>query len=168
MIALTVLSFFSLQLKAQDLPPDNSCPPFTENTEFCFENSNEFGDGCERTVCISYVPKPGAESALGNCTAPPTGAFCVTLQAGETGCINVPHPAGNISDWFDITFTIHTTVSSTLSEYLDPALDNSIENQSGTTLYEKGGCDPNHWTRLKTFDGRFFVITPAYLTGTGG
>lgn len=167
MIAVASLSLLNLQLKAQDLPPNNPCPPFSETTEFCFENDNEFG-GCERTVCISYTPKQNAPTSLGNCAAPPNGAFCVTLDAGETGCISIPHPAGNISDWFDMTFTIHTTVTSTLSTYLDPALDNSIENQSGTTLYETGGCHPNYWTRLTTVDGRFFVITDTFLTGTGG
>jgi|AntRauTorckE5430_2_1112549.scaffolds.fasta_scaffold10343_2 hypothetical protein len=169
MIAFAVLSFFSLQLKAQNLPPNNPCPPFSESTEFCFENSTEYyASGCERTICITYTPRPNPPLPLGNCPAPAPNSLCITLQAGATGCINVPHPAGNISDWFDMTFTVHTTSSSSQSTFSDSELDDSIENQSSTTLFENGGCDPSHTLKLITFDGRFFTIYEVYTLGTGG
>jgi hypothetical protein len=169
MIAIFVFSVLSQNLNAQDLPPDNPCPPFTESTEFCFENSTEYyAFGCERTICITYTPKPSTGSLLSQCPAPAPGAFCITLQAGETGCINIPHPAGNISDWFDLTFTVHTTSSSTFTAFTDPALDLSIENESATLLFENGGCDPNNTLKLTSLDGRFFIIYEVYLLGTGG
>ena len=162
MLAALLLGFATL---AQDgTPPYNPCPPFSASTEFCFENSVEYATPCERTVCINYSPKPDKIAALANCTQPPSGAFCITLQPGETGCVQVPHPAGDFSDWFNIEISVRSSASGATVYFNDNSLQNAIENE--VPYYspgEIGGCESWHTVKLNTTDGRNFVIKETYL-----
>ena len=162
-LAVSALMIFSAlllspTLKAQDQPYSGPpCPPNWSTTQFCFENS-ESGTACERTVCITYTIKPDKLAAMGQCAMAPDN-LCVTLLPGEVGCINVSHPITNISDWYDLTITVHTTSTSTLTAFKDPVLDSSIENQTGYTSNPlRGGCYANSRLVLSTSDGRHFVI----------
>jgi hypothetical protein len=104
---------------------------------------------------------------MGQCAMAPDN-LCVTLLPGEVGCINVSHPITNISDWFDLTITVHTTSTSTLSAFTGSALDASISNESIYNGEKRGGCGGrggSHTIVLDSDDGRNFLITEIYTLG---
>ena len=156
---------FAFSQEGQEGQVNNPClQEFTEVTTLCFENSSQNKPACIRTICVKYNVKPDKLALLGNCPFPSEG-FCLTLGIDETGCINLPHPAGDLTDWFDLEITVFSHASYASVSFDGPGLETSIKNQTGYISHKSGGCNPNYKVLLETINGRDFVITEVYLLG---
>ncbi len=129
-------------------------------------------ENCEKTICISFTVKPEKRAEMANCVVSPNPAsFCVTLNVGENGCISIPHPAGEFSDWYNMSINIFSPATQTSAVFDDNQLQLSLANESYFEAVDQtggGGCANTHFTQLITSDGRNFLITNLYLTNTGG
>jgi len=95
-------------LFAQDSIVRNPClVEFDQTTTFCFDNSIKNEPAYSKTFCIHLKVKPEKIALLGNCAFPDKG-FCIRLGPGESGCMDLLHPYGNLEDWFEVDTTIST------------------------------------------------------------
>lgn len=165
-----ILMFSALFTQAQENggggfdPPGEPCPPMTETVPFCFTNSDESSD-CPKQVCMTFTPKPDKAAQLQNCLYNPQD-YCITLQPGESGCINIPVPSLPITAWYDLTITVRSIPTGATPVFvLEPVFLNPDGSGNSDSVVESGGCAPGHVTFLTTNDGYNYIIQNAFVTG---
>jgi hypothetical protein len=141
----------------------------TETVPFCFTNL-DLGSDCPKQICVTFTAKPNKTAQLHNCLFNPQD-YCITLQPGESGCINIPVPSLPITEWYDLNITIKSIPTGATPVFvLEPVLLNS--NGSGNvlnTIRESGGCASGHYTFLRLesggINGYNFSIWNDYILG---
>ena len=152
-------------------PPGEPCPPMTQSVPFCFTNKAG-APNCAKEVCISFTPKPFKATQLQNCFYDPLD-FCITLQPGENGCINIPVPGLPITEWYELNISIRSISSGATPVFAVEPLFLNAEGSGnlGQEIRETGGCAPGHYTFLELINAGVnaydFFIWNDYILGGG-
>lgn len=136
----------------------------TQTVPFCFTNL-DLGSDCPKEICITFTAKPAKASQLQNCVYNPAD-YCITLQPGQNGCINIPVPGLPITDWYDINISIRSISTGATPVFaVEPVFLNADGSGNNVYVVENGGCLPGHKTILSTLDGYNYTIENIYILG---
>lgn len=134
-------------------PPIGPCPPIVGNQAFCFTNSSQFSfANCDMEICLTSTPTQQMNTACGMQGLPQT--ICITIPAGQNGCINIPTPALPFSQWYDVSLTVRGV--GPVGVITNPML--VLYNGDGsynpsTSLTSRGGCSPGMYAVGSSLDG---------------
>jgi hypothetical protein len=160
---IILITFFSLlsfigyaQIEGPPTPPP--CPTM-QMVQFCFTNSTGLLYPCEKTVCMTFTPKPNKQAELAGCFYDPN-AFCITIAPGSSDCISIPTPGLPITDWYDLTVSVRSNPTSATPTFnLEPGFISSSGGLGAQPWYAApGGCRSGDYTSLETEDGYNYII----------